>query len=466
MGNEKKLSSIERRLILFSTVIRLGHEAFKKGSVNTVILHILNHSRSLLPYDRSAFIDCRSGDLELTGVMGESGVKQDSEYCLQLKKLFPAISELREAVILNEETFAKNKLPQKSLDAFRKHFGSEQLIVLPLAAPNEKEPMFYWIVEFMEPLHRDDILMNLFSILSVHYGEALCYRLQEERGPGKLSGRRKGGKRSFLFGPQALFLLIIAVFVYCLFYVKVPIQAVADFEFKPTDSKIVYAPYAGAISKVFFDSGQEVEKTSLVLEYNTEELLYDLAIEQKKLAETLTELDLVKTQSFDKVELRGRIKILDLRRQLEENRIKKHEWYLTRSKVTAQAEGTLVIGDRHILTGKKVQAGEKLFEVVSENNVYAEVYLNEKDAIVLGKGLKILLYPHIKPEEPIPAKVISISPVPLRNDNRQFTYLIKVIPERTKDFTCGMRGIANLSSQQVTLGYYLFRSVIIWWRKL
>ena len=468
MANEKKLSSIEKRLILFSTVIRLGHEAFKKDSVRSVVFHILNHSRSLLPYDRCALLDCRDdGSLEISGVMGESEVKQDSEYCLQLKKLFPAISEIREAVIINEETFAKYKLPQKSLDAFRKYFGSEQFLVLPLTEPGRNEIFAFWIVEFLEPLRREDILLNLFAVLTTHYSEALWYRMREDAGFGGGPSFRKRRLKHRFFSPRTLFLLIIAVFVFCLFYVKVPIQAVADFEFKPKQDKIVYAPYSGTVREVFYESGAMVRNNDIILDYETEDILYDLAVGQKQLAKTLAELDLAKIQSFDKVEYRGKVKILDLRRQLEENKIKKYKWYLSRSKIAAGANGTLIIGDKTILTGKKVDAGEKLFDVVSQHDVYAEIYLDEKDAVVLGENLNVCLYPHLRPEAPLAVRVVSISPIPLRNDNRRFTYRLKAVLETKKDlsFSCGMRGIAVLSSSKVRLGYYLFRSAIIWWRK-
>lgn len=466
--SEKVLTSREKRLLIFSTIMRLGHEAFKKPSVDAVYIHILNNSRSLKPYDRAALIDCRSKKPRIVGVMGQSQVNQDSEYCIQLQRLINGFKTLKEPIVIDDEMFARYNVADKSIAAFHEFFSGERVLLLPMKSPEEGDnELFIWVVEFLEEtMATKDHTLNYFTLLASHYAEAIWYKL-------KTSGRnlgipKSGASLKRFFNLKVMLAILLVLFVTALFLVKVPLQAIADFEFKPVNSHIIYAPYSGTIKQVNFESGQAVKPDKAILEMDTREMMYDLSIAQKRLAEILAELDLVKTQSFNKIEYRGQIKVLDIRRQLEENRIRKYRWFLERSKIHAGNDGTLIIGDKNILTGKKVEAGERLFEVVSEDDIIAEIYLNEKDAAVLGQGVTISLYPHTRPEQPMAASITSISPVPLKLGGNQFNYRIKVKLDHNPQgqFNCGMRGIANLAGKDVPLGYYLFRSLIIWWRKL
>ncbi|MDD3118487.1 MAG: HlyD family efflux transporter periplasmic adaptor subunit, partial [Victivallales bacterium] len=95
----------------------------------------------------------------------------------------------------------------------------------------------------------------------------------------------------------------------------------------------------------------------------------------------------------------------------------------------------------------------------------ARVMLNERDASVLGDKLSVTLYLHTRPELPMTGKITSISPKPLLQRNGQFCYIIKIRMDRD-DLIFGMRGIARVSGGRVSLGYYLFRNVVLWWRRV
>ena len=140
---------------------------------------------------------------------------------------------------------------------------------------------------------------------------------------------------------------------------------------------------------------------------------------------------------------------------------------MEKSVIHAKQAGILDIGDKDKLEGKAVRAGEKLFEVLSTEGLIALVYLNEQNASVLGDDCKITLYLHTMPEMPLVGKIDSISPKPVLTEKKNYCYLIRIkLDSQKANLICGMRGVARISGPRVPFGYYLFRNIVLWWRRL
>jgi hypothetical protein len=52
-------SLLKGKLNAISAVLKLGHEAFEKHTLQQLANHIVNNSRMVAPYERSALIDMR-----------------------------------------------------------------------------------------------------------------------------------------------------------------------------------------------------------------------------------------------------------------------------------------------------------------------------------------------------------------------------------------------------------------------
>ena len=61
MAEAPEIRSLKGKLNVLSTVMRLGNEAFRRHGLGGLGLHIVNNSRLLVRFDRSALIDMRSG---------------------------------------------------------------------------------------------------------------------------------------------------------------------------------------------------------------------------------------------------------------------------------------------------------------------------------------------------------------------------------------------------------------------
>ena len=94
--------------------------------------------------------------------------------------------------------------------------------------------------------------------------------------------------------------------------------------------------------------------------------------------------------------------------------------------------------------------------------------LESESSILLEKPAEITLFLHTSPDTPILAKVTEISPAPELTEQRTYCYNLRayLTPDQCKDLKYGMRGIAKVEGKEVTIGYFLFKSVILYFRGL
>jgi len=253
-----------------------------------------------------------------------------------------------------------------------------------------------------------------------------------------------------------------------LFAVKVRENIAANAEIIPKVEHIYYAPFDGIIDNCFGNkSGMFVKGNTPILKYDNEELAFRLLASQNEHNKIKAKLDLIQNESFNDISKRGQVKLLTLQKERTAIDIAKNRWLLKKSEMKAEISGTLDIGDADKLAGRAVRAGEKLFEIVSTKNLIALVYLNERNASVFTKDSIVTLYLHNSPETPIKCEVQRISPKPVLTEKKVFCYLIRLkMLNQPTDIICGQRGIARISGPRIRLGYYLFRNIVLWWRRV
>jgi hypothetical protein len=303
---------------------------------------------------------------------------------------------------------------------------------------------------------------SLLPLLAQHYSEALFFTLYDKK---KIIHRVIDRKK--WLKPSRVALILLCAFVISLFVVPVRQNVAADFEIMPAEENFYYAPFEGVIEKCFCKSGDKIEPGAKILSYNTEERHFELAAAKNAYNKISAQLDLVQQQSFKDISKRGEVRMLELQKEKAEITIKRNNWFMEKSVIRAKQSGVLDIGDKDKLEGKAVRAGEKLFEILSTEGLIALVYLNEQTASVLGKDCKVTLYLHTMPEMPLIGQIESISPKPVITEKKTYCYLIRIKLDTTKaNLICGMRGVARISGPRVSFGYYLFRNIVLWWRRL
>lgn len=461
MAEAPEIRALKGKVNVLSTVLRLGNEAFRRNGLDGLAIHIVNNSRLLARYDRSAIIDFRFGRPKVIAAMGQAEADNNTEYSLNLIKIAPLLTGLTEKLLLTEESLRQLNADAEALEALAFLQSSASTVyAIPMRDPigGPEAPLMVWIVEFVQepPAGTDSIL----QLLAESYNAALWSCLYSRRRMRQLFW--VGGR---MLSPGRIFLLLLAIFALAMVLGRVRQNVAADFEVVPLEKEILYAPFEGTISRVFFRNGATVKSGDTIMKYNTEELEFRLADATASFNEISAKLDLVRRQAFTDNARLGEIKLLSIQKDKESINIEKMKWYLEKSAIRAGRNGVLVIDDDERWEGKAVRTGDHLAEIYPPGQIIAAVMLNEKDASVLGQGMSISLYLHTRPEAPLDGKLISISPKPLLQKNNQYCYVIR-IALNNRNLIFGMRGVARVSGPRVSLGYYLFRNLVLWWRKL
>lgn len=464
---QKELLKARGKLNALSAVLRLGHESFEKKSLTQWANHVVNNSVLAVPYSRSALIDFRGLSPKILAVSNQPEINHNSEYAIQLIYLARALKGLSRAVVVDQEFLKKQEAEQLSCDALEYFLKtSKALMAMPIIPPDSSEgdeELLVWVVEF-ENKRSAAAASALLPLLCRHYSESLQYALSSRK---KTVFNSLVSKRSF-FKPSRIILGLLFIFFICLFTVKVRENIASEAEVIPEVENIYYAPFDGIIDNCFGNkSGMFVKKGMPILKYDNEELAFRLLAAQNEYNKIKAKLDLIQNESFNDISKRGQVKLLTLQKERAEIEIAKNRWQLKKSEMKAEISGTLDIGDADKLDGRAVRAGEKLFEIVSSKQLIALVYLNESNASVLTKDSVVTLYLHNSPETAIKCKIGRISPKPVLTEKKVFCYLIRLkMLNHPTDIICGQRGVARISGPRIRLGYYLFRNIVLWWRRV
>lgn len=250
-------------------------------------------------------------------------------------------------------------------------------------------------------------------------------------------------------------------------FLRVPENATAEFTLKAPEITSAYAWFDGLIAKCLVQDGETVERGDLVAEYDTEQLAYRLSGARSALRETEAELALEQQSAFTDETRLGQVRLLEARRDTMKIAVDEAQWYLAHSGIAAPAGGivALVDGRAEQLAGKAVRTGDKLFEIFGGSGMVAEIPVDERDASILSRRFQVTLFLHTAPETAIPAEILEISHYPELTEQKTYCYKVRAkLLNVPAELRYGMRGVAKLSGGRVSLGYRLFKNVVLYFR--
>ena len=438
------------KLRALALIIKFGHDLYQCKDLKSAASAAVNNSHGLLGF-RSSALFCVS-DHKKCSILGQFGLAEVNEYssvAVQQVKLVAGtkFEDSGICVIRNEmlpEELAKNNtvyllcklLPPASMD--QNHF-------------------YIWLLEYEKEI--PDSAAATAQLMGKSISEALS--LIGQTGVGN---RRKSPK---ILKKTIKFALILLLITAAMFF---PVRESSTAEFMLTAPEITaaYACLDGTVSQCLKQDGAFVRKGEVIIRFDTSELKYRLANAQSELKEAEAEYELALQNAFTDESKLGKVKLLRARCEVLQVSVDEAKWYLKNAEVRAGADGILVLMDKRaeLVTGKAVKNGEKLFEIFGGDGMIAEIMVNERDSSILQEKFDTTLFLHTAPEKGITGEVLSASQYPVLNKQNQYSYPIrmKLHTDAEKDLRYGMRGVAKLSGKDVPLGYYLFKSLILYFR--
>ncbi|MDD3154208.1 MAG: HlyD family efflux transporter periplasmic adaptor subunit [Victivallaceae bacterium] len=457
-------SDLRGRLAALSAVIKLGHEAFRKSDLAQWREHVVNNSVLAFPYNRSCLFEYGPRTVKLIQISGVDQVNQNGEYAVEIQPLAERLRKLERPKALDESAYPEDSAAQKSL-AYLKN-SAKCVIACPVNMPGtakNADNLFVWLIESDVPGSAAAVVA-VAGLLAENYSEALGYLL------GRRTRSWKERLRRFFFRswltPWRIVFLLLFIFVLALIFWRVPQTVSAEFSVTPEREQNAYAPYDGVVKHSRYRAGVPVRKSDVVLEFDLDERRFALAGAETEARRNAAALAQLRQQSFQDSTKRASVRLLELQLEKCQIDIARNQWYLDKGVVRAEFDGVLDIPEPDRMEGRQVHAGERLFGVLSTENLCAEIELDEVNASSLTANTQIKLYLHTRPGIPIEGRVLSVSPKPVLTAKRNYCYVIRVAMSNRDGIICGMRGIARVSGDEVTLGYYLVRHLILWYRRL
>ncbi len=467
-GPAEQLQEMAARLKAFGVIMRLGHDLFNAADFQTAAVMAVNNARPVVGFRSSTLLRVQDRKAEVVAQYAQANKNVHSRQAVLQRDLLEITGELDDAVEISEEN--ADKYGDGAVVRELCPDGTT-LLLIPLKAPAFlKNPSFQlvWLLEFEGKV--PSYATTSAKLLSASYAEALyCQRL------GGFRVRRFG--RRHLFSLKKLFwLLVLAATVYVMFQ-PIPEKVNAEFELKAPEITTVYAWFDGPVADcrrpdgTLWRDGDEVKEGDVIARYDTSQLEYRLAAAEAAVRETEAELKLKENASFTEKDRLGEVKLLEARLESAKVAVAEAKWYLDHAEMKAPCAGILQLADQRAeaLIGKAVRTGDKIFDVMGGAGMDVKVPINERESsILLQNPEQITLFLHTSPDTPIYAKVREISPSPELTEQRTYCYnLIAELPEKeSAGLKYGMRGIAKVEGASVSIGYFLFKSVILYFRGL
>ncbi|MEQ1713991.1 MAG: HlyD family secretion protein, partial [Hyphomicrobium sp.] len=135
---------------------------------------------------------------------------------------------------------------------------------------------------------------------------------------------------------------------------------------------------------------------------------------------------------------------------------------MEQSAVRATRSGIAVFADKRELTGKPVAVGERIMEIADPASIELKIDLPVADAIALKPGARVMAFLDSDPLRPFAGKIdrSDYKARPGEGDVAAFRVIATLASGNRQPPRLGVRGTAQISGDDVALGFFLFRRPI------
>lgn len=257
-------------------------------------------------------------------------------------------------------------------------------------------------------------------------------------------------------------LAAVAVVLAAMAFVPVPLSAIAPAEVVARGALVVATPIDGVIESVAVEPNQAVTAGDILVRLADTTLKNKLEIAEREV--TVADARLKQSTQMAFSDPRGMHELgiarAELALKIAERNFARD--MLARSVVRATRSGMAVFADKRELTGKPVAVGERIMEIADPSAVELKVELPVADAIALQPGARVLAFLDSDPLRPFAGRVerSDYKARPGEGDIAAFRVIASFQADKRDLPRLGVRGTAQISGDDVPLGFFLFRRPI------
>lgn len=302
-------------------------------------------------------------------------------------------------------------------------------------------------------LAREDVWADQDLVIARRLASAYAHALQALKGPEKSFVRR------FIRVSRWHAAVSVAA-IAALGLIRVPLSALAPVEIIARDPFVVAAPIDGVVDAIAIEPNQTVKTGDVLVKLadTTLKNRFEVAAREVQVAEA----KLKQSNQIAFSDPRGMHEIgiarAELALKLAERDFARD--LLAKSEIRAQRDGIAVYSDKRDLVGRPVAVGERLLEVADALMLEARIELAVADAVALSPGARVKLFLDSDPLHPWAGSVRRADYKAKVGENEivSFRVIADLAAEPGRPLPrLGVRGTAQVSGDDVSLGFYLFR---------
>ncbi|WP_341224295.1 efflux RND transporter periplasmic adaptor subunit [Loktanella salsilacus] len=427
-------------------VMQLDSDLRRIETERELIYYLANETRSVLGF-RQAFVLRKTRDWRLKAVSSVTGFDPNAPINRQIQMLAAKIGKSENAGDVQVLRLAGHK----ELDALDAHMFPNA-VWMPLKTRNGR------IFAAILVLH-DQPWSPAALPLVERVAEAGAHAWAALRGP--VLDRRRW-LRGRLVLPALLAVLLAAGFI------QAPLTVLAPAEVGGQRTAAVSVPLDGVIDRVEVVPNQPVEKGAVLARMEDTELRNALLIAQRKVSVAQTRLAQLRNAAFSDQAAARELKIAraELQVAISEQELARER--LDRIEVTAPKDGIAVFDDPRILTGRPVNVGEQIMEIVSPGSLEFTIRLPVVDYITLREGADVRIFLDGNPLTPIKGHLTRSSYRAGAQPDGSFAYKMTARANDNADLDnvrIGAYGTAQLYGARHSIHYIVFRRPLAWLRQ-
>jgi multidrug efflux pump subunit AcrA (membrane-fusion protein) len=257
------------------------------------------------------------------------------------------------------------------------------------------------------------------------------------------------------------FLIGAPLVILALAFVPVPLTTLAPFEVIADQPALATAPIDGVIAEIIPEPNSLVKTGDPLYRFDATTLKAGADIAKQKVVVAQAKLVTAQQGAFTDQEMKHSLAVTE--KELELALAESHfaDELLARVTVVAGRDGLVSYASRNDWLGKPVQVGQKVMEIADPRRVAFRIDLAVHDSIALQQGSGVRLFLDSDPLAPRQAEVTEMSFHATEQPGGALAYRVVAKPMAgDTDLRIGLRGTAQLSGENVSLGFYLFRRPI------
>ncbi|MEO0328863.1 MAG: HlyD family efflux transporter periplasmic adaptor subunit [Pseudomonadota bacterium] len=273
-----------------------------------------------------------------------------------------------------------------------------------------------------------------------------------------------GPKRSWLpKKPLVGLALLLAIAAGVMTVVKVPLTTLAPAQITARNAAVVSAPMDGIIERILVEPNSTVEKDQPIIRYDDVALRNDVELASKNVNVMAAKERQLTHSAFVDIEAQHQLAIAKVELELSQAELVYKQELLSQTTVLSDVEGVVLFDDPDEWKGRPVHTGLRILRIANPTEIQLTINLPISDAIAAEPGNKVRMYLDSSPLEPINATLerVGYEATQVSPDTLAYKLTAK-LDDKAKDqgLRIGLRGTAQVYSDDVSLFFFLFRRPI------